>query len=169
MESDSRTSLQVPPTSFVQNGTENAAFFEHKNQTDNKSAANSAEVKKRSAYNPLIYVPHWITGGAKHPGLIVETPGLANVAPPPITYRPHLPQHLSENNLISAFQIERIIYESLSKVLKIFPPLDLLKSDDKPVYEPNTTLSNDNHTPVRLPEWLIEPNAEEIERIIVRN
>ena len=44
--------------------------------------------KKQSQNEPLIYQPHWILGGAKHPGLIVETPGLANVAPPPITYRP---------------------------------------------------------------------------------
>lgn len=38
---------------------------------------------------PLVYAPHWMTGGAKHPGLIVEIAGLANVAPPPRTYHPH--------------------------------------------------------------------------------
>ena len=64
---------------------------------------------------------------------------------------------------------ETAAHESLSKVLNMFPPLHLLKSDEKAVYEPNITLSNDTHTPVRLPEWLIEPNVEEIERIIVRN
>ena len=66
--------------------------------------------KKQPLNEPLIYQPHWITGGAKHPGLIVETPGLANVAPPPIAYRPHLPHRLNDFSLISAFQFERVIY-----------------------------------------------------------
>ena len=110
METTSRTSLQVPPSSYVPNVDGNAAFFEHKNQADNNSAPNNTEGKRKAAYDPSIYVPHWITGGAKHPGLIVETPGLANVAPPPITYRPQLPKYLSEKDLMSAFQTERIIY-----------------------------------------------------------
>jgi P-loop containing NTP hydrolase pore-1/C-terminal domain on Strawberry notch homologue len=59
---------------------------------------------------PKIYTPHWIEGGAKHPGLIVETAGLANVSPPPITYRPRLPKSLSDNGILSSFQIERVIY-----------------------------------------------------------
>lgn len=66
--------------------------------------------KGRPENESLIYVPHHLRGGAKHPGLIVETPGLANVAPPPIIYRPHLPKSLSENGLLSEFQFERIIY-----------------------------------------------------------
>ena len=64
---------------------------------------------------------------------------------------------------------ETAAHNALSKVLKMFPPLHLLESDEKAVYEPNTTLSNDNHTPVCLPEWLIEPPTEQIERIIVKN
>ena len=110
METSSRTSSQVQQSSYVPNEAANVAYLEHKNQSDKKSAGNNASTKNRSAYDPAIYVPHWITGGANHPGLIVETPGLANVAPPPITYRPHLPKSLSENSLISGFQIERIIY-----------------------------------------------------------
>lgn len=69
-----------------------------------------SEIKKAGANEPLIYQPYWITGGAKHPGLIVETAGLANVAPPPITYRPHLPHNLNNLGLISAVQFERVIY-----------------------------------------------------------
>ena len=65
---------------------------------------------KTGGSEPLKYQPHWITGGAKHPGLIVETSGLANVVPPPISYRPNLPRNLSDESLISAFQFERIIY-----------------------------------------------------------
>jgi hypothetical protein len=68
------------------------------------------ETIRKPENEPLLYIPHWITSGAKHPGLIVETPGLANVAPPPITYRPHLPKNLCESEIISNFQIERIIY-----------------------------------------------------------
>ena len=112
MEINSRTSLQVPSPSYVPNvpkAAQNAAFFERKDQVEN-SAPNNAKGEKKSAYDPSIYVPHWITGGAKHPGLIVETPGFANVAPPPITYRPRLPKILSENGLMSGFQTERIIY-----------------------------------------------------------
>lgn len=59
---------------------------------------------------PLAYVPSHIIGGAPHPGLIVETPGLANVETPPIHYRPHLPRDLSECEKLSAMQFERIIY-----------------------------------------------------------
>ncbi len=71
-------------------------------------------IKKQSPNEPLIYQPHWITGGAKHPGLIVETPGLANVAPPPITYRPTLPHSLTDLGFISAFQFERVIYAGVA-------------------------------------------------------
>lgn len=66
--------------------------------------------RKPNENEPLKYEPHWILGGAKHPGLIVETPGLANVAPPPITYRPTLPHNLNNLGLISEVQFERVIY-----------------------------------------------------------
>ena len=58
----------------------------------------------------LVYTPRYVVGGASHPGVIVETPGLANVEPPPITYRPHLPKELSISGKLSTMQIERIIY-----------------------------------------------------------
>src|SRR5258708_8064808 len=66
--------------------------------------------KAEQAKGPLVYKPHRISGGAEHPGVIVETPGLANVSPPPVTYRPHLPRELSDKGLLSAIQLERIIY-----------------------------------------------------------
>jgi len=68
------------------------------------------EKRNTGANEPLIYQPYWISGGAKHPGLIVEPPGLANVVPPPTTYRPSLPHSLSDLGLISSFQFERVIY-----------------------------------------------------------
>ena len=58
----------------------------------------------------IAYAPRFVIGGASHPGVIVETPGLANVEPPPIYYRPHLPRELSETGKLSAMQLERIIY-----------------------------------------------------------
>ncbi len=58
----------------------------------------------------LAYSPHHIVGGSPHPGVIVETPGLANVNPPSIRYRPHLPRQLSDTARLSAMQLERIIY-----------------------------------------------------------
>lgn len=58
----------------------------------------------------VAYSPRYVVGGAAHPGVIVEPPGLANVEPPPITYRPHLPNELSTSGKLSAMQIERIIY-----------------------------------------------------------
>jgi hypothetical protein len=58
----------------------------------------------------LAYTPRYVVGGAAHPGVIVEPPGLANVEPPPIHYRPSLPKELSETGKLSAMQFERIIY-----------------------------------------------------------
>jgi hypothetical protein len=78
--------------------------------TETQTAEINRGDKKTGENEPLKYQPHWITGGAKHPGLIVETPGLANVAPPPIIYRPHLPHSLNDLGLISSFQFERVIY-----------------------------------------------------------
>ena len=84
-------------------------------QADQNRSVKPPEFHKKPMPNePLIYQPHWITGGAKHPGLVVETPGLANVAPPPITYRPTLPHSLSDLGFISAFQFERVIYAGVA-------------------------------------------------------
>ncbi|MGD9560846.1 MAG: strawberry notch family protein [Pyrinomonadaceae bacterium] len=58
----------------------------------------------------LAYAPRFVIGGAVHPGVIIEPPGLANVEPPPITYRPHLPKDLCTEAKLSSMQIERIIY-----------------------------------------------------------
>ena len=57
-----------------------------------------------------LYRCYHLTGGAKHPGRIVETPGLANIKPPRPVYRPYLPKELIESGKISEIQLERIIY-----------------------------------------------------------
>jgi len=74
------------------------------------ATATAKKVVREISPQPQAYVPHHILGGAPHPGVIVETPGLANVEPPSITYRPHLPNELSVSGKLSAMQVERIIY-----------------------------------------------------------
>ncbi|HMO80004.1 MAG TPA: strawberry notch family protein [Pyrinomonadaceae bacterium] len=77
------------------------------------AASGTAIVKegvRDTSVPPQAYVPHHLVGGARHPGVIVETPGLANVEPPTISYRPHLPKELCTSGKLSAMQLERIIY-----------------------------------------------------------
>ncbi len=57
-----------------------------------------------------LYECHHLTGGAAHPGIIVETAGLANIKPPRPEYRPRLPVELVKSGKISEIQLERIIY-----------------------------------------------------------
>ena len=61
-----------------------------------------------------LYFCHHLTGGANHPGIVVETPGLANIKPPQPVYRPRLPVELITSGKISEIQIERIIYAGQS-------------------------------------------------------
>ena len=66
---------------------------------------------------------------------------------------------------------ETIGSNSLSQVLKMYPPLSSLKTQEKGVYEQNTSISNDisDSSPVELPGWLIEPTKDEVERISIRH
>lgn len=57
-----------------------------------------------------LYFCHHLTGGATHPGIIVETPGLANIKPPRPAHRPRLPRELITSGKISEIQLERVIY-----------------------------------------------------------
>lgn len=75
------------------------------------AATVSVETSEPDTTNQILaYAPRFVVGGASHPGVIVEPPGLANVEPPPIYYRPSLPKELSETGKLSAMQFERIIY-----------------------------------------------------------
>lgn len=79
--------------------------------TATATQAGSTLVEEPNAENQILaYSPRYVVGGAAHPGVIVEPPGLANVEPPPIHYRPSLPRELSQTGKLSAIQIERIIY-----------------------------------------------------------
>lgn len=57
-----------------------------------------------------LYFCHHLTGGAAHPGIIVETAGLANIKPPRPVHCPRLPRDLITSGKISEIQLERIIY-----------------------------------------------------------
>src|ERR1043165_9840525 len=57
-----------------------------------------------------LYECHYLKGGTRHPGKIIETPGLTNIRPPRPTHRPHLPQRIIESGQLSEIQLERIIY-----------------------------------------------------------
>ncbi len=66
-----------------------------------------------------LYDCAYLTGGATHPGVIVETAGLANIKPPRPTYRPRLPVELVTSGKISEIQIERIIYAGVNHRQKL--------------------------------------------------
>lgn len=60
----------------------------------------------------LLFTPYQtakLTGGADHPGPIVEATSMAAVQPPDITYTPKLPVHTMMGPL-SRIQLERVIY-----------------------------------------------------------
>ena len=59
--------------------------------------------------------------------------------------------------------------ETLEKVLKAYPPIHLLKNDENALKAQNTTNLTINYNLVQLPNWLIEPPKEEVERILIRN
>jgi P-loop containing NTP hydrolase pore-1/C-terminal domain on Strawberry notch homologue len=56
------------------------------------------------------YVPAKLTGGKPHPAVIVESASMAAVTPPDITYKPHLAPKIISEGLLSAIQLERVIY-----------------------------------------------------------
>lgn len=57
-----------------------------------------------------LYLCHHLAGGAAHPGIVVETAGLANIKPPRPAHRPRLPRELVTSGKISQIQLERVIY-----------------------------------------------------------
>ncbi len=76
--------------------------FGEKNENEISEESNKASEN--------IYLCHHLTGGATHPGIIVETAGLANIKPPRPAYRPRLPVEFIMSGKISEIQLERVIY-----------------------------------------------------------
>ena len=70
----------------------------------------SSDEKGNSDNTENIYRCYHLTNSVKHPGRIVETPGLANIKPPRPRYRPYLPKELIETGKISEIQLKKIIY-----------------------------------------------------------
>ncbi|XP_070787967.1 protein strawberry notch homolog 2 [Pituophis catenifer annectens] len=56
------------------------------------------------------YIPSKSKIGKQHPDRVVETSTLSSVPPPDITYVLSLPESIGENGLLSALQLEAIIY-----------------------------------------------------------
>jgi len=51
-----------------------------------------------------------IPNAKPHPTILVQSTAMASVAPPVPTYRPHLPERLMADNVLSDAQIESVIY-----------------------------------------------------------
>lgn len=86
--------------------------FQAQNETQNhvSEIVQTAPDSNLDETGENLYFCHHLTGGAAHPGKIVETAGLANIKPPRPAYRPRLPLELIMSGKISQIQLERIIY-----------------------------------------------------------
>lgn len=58
------------------------------------------------------YKPAKLTIGVQHPDLVVETASMSSVAPTDITYELKIPQKTIKSGVLSALQLESIIYAS---------------------------------------------------------
>lgn len=74
-----------------------------------------ADAAPRATSNDGLYEPYQperitIPGAHPHPDKIVQSAAMASVLPPAPTYRPHVVPGLLENGLLSAAQLETVIY-----------------------------------------------------------
>ncbi len=94
--------------SEIQHFTTETAPPEPESVPSEKLEKETSENQDKTGEN--LYFCHHLTGGAAHPGILVETAGLANIKPPRPTYRPRLPRAFLTSGKISEIQLERIIY-----------------------------------------------------------
>ncbi|WP_439486534.1 strawberry notch-like NTP hydrolase domain-containing protein [Blastomonas fulva] len=61
-------------------------------------------------YEPYALQSICIAGACPHPSALVQSAAMASVAPPRPSYRPHVPEHLVTQGILSDAQLESIIY-----------------------------------------------------------
>ncbi|UXN57814.1 bifunctional class I SAM-dependent methyltransferase/DEAD/DEAH box helicase [Phyllobacterium zundukense] len=61
-------------------------------------------------YEPYRLQSVHIPGAKPHPDTLVESTAMASVAPPKPSYRPHLPERLIDDGILSDAQLESVIY-----------------------------------------------------------
>ena len=61
-------------------------------------------------YEPYVLQSLRIAGASPHPTALVQSAAMASVAPPRPFYRPHLPENLAADGLLSDAQLESVIY-----------------------------------------------------------
>ncbi|WP_432769514.1 MAG: DEAD/DEAH box helicase family protein [Sphingopyxis sp.] len=61
-------------------------------------------------YEPYALQSLTIPSAKPHPTALVQSAAMASVAPPRPSYRPHLPEHLIRNGILSDAQLESVIY-----------------------------------------------------------
>lgn len=79
-------------------------------QDDDAEANQDEEYHEADTYSD--YTPSKLTIGQPHPDPVVETSSLATVEPPDITYALKLPNNVIDNCLLSALQLESVVYAS---------------------------------------------------------
>jgi len=79
-------------------------------QDQDADANQDEEYREVETYSD--YMPAKLTYGLPHPDPVVETSSLATVEPPDIHYKLKLPPKVIDNGLLSALQLESVIYAS---------------------------------------------------------
>uniref|UniRef100_H2YSL1 Protein strawberry notch homolog 1 n=1 Tax=Ciona savignyi TaxID=51511 RepID=H2YSL1_CIOSA len=68
------------------------------------------EAEMHHSHTYALYMPSKLNIGNPHPDSVVETSSLSSIMPPDIRYQLHLPQYTIDHGLLSALQLESIVY-----------------------------------------------------------
>eukprot|EP00794_Sanderia_malayensis_P014235 gene14235-15720_t len=83
-----------------------------KDQTDAEVDEDDVEEELGYADTFSEYMPAKVNIGKKHPDPVIETSSMASVPPPDVWYKLSLPEHVAGERLLSALQLEAVIYAS---------------------------------------------------------